>query len=50
MQQALRNLVNLMKNVQKGNISDDGKEWYCTGRVVGCYFPVEKPDVLICGD
>jgi hypothetical protein len=31
-------------------ISDDGKEWFCTGRVTGCYFSAEKPNVRVCVD
>ena len=32
-------------------ISDDGEDWYCTGRFAGCYFyDPENPDQEICMD
>ena len=31
-------------------ISDDGKQWFCSSRVTGCYFSIENPNVRICVD
>lgn len=31
-------------------ISNDGENWFCTGRHTGCYFLPEYPDLKICVD
>jgi len=32
-------------------ISDDGEEWFCTGRFAGCYYyDPENPDIELCMD